>query len=407
MSAAPLPPNETERLQALYRYGVLDTATEDSFDGLTRLAGRLFDVPIALISLIDTNRQWFKSRYGLEARQTHRDYAFCAHAILDQEAILEVLDPLGDSRFADNPLVTGEPHIRYYAGTPLVTADGLALGTFCLLDRRPRSPLDEGGRDGLRTLAAAALTALELRLERLDRTLTARATMELEILAGERLGHLAHELKTPITAVLGYSQLAKAQVSTETDGDRLEGYADRIQRAGEHMLDLVESLLEPLRRRQDKDTGPALDSLDLPGLLRDVAGLTQPLVDRQGMRLEVAPAANLPAPRADALRLRQILVNFITNAVKYAATGTIHVTAAPTEDGRLCIAVRDEGPGIAPDDQTRLFEEGFRTADVGDREGFGSGLALSRLAARTMRGDVGVDSAPGTGATFWVMLPVA
>lgn len=409
MIAAPLPQNEEDRLNALYRYGVLDTAAESAFDDLTRLAGRLFDIPMALVSLVDVNRQWFKSSFGLDACETSRDLAFCAHALLQPEDILEITDPLNDPRFADNPLVTGDPHIRFYAGAPLLTADGQALGTFCLIDRRTRRPLDASGRDNLRILARAAIAILELRLERLDRAIAAKAANDLEALASERLGHLAHELKTPLNAVLGYSQLARAQVSNAAtlDTSRTETYVERIETAGQHMLELVDSLLAPLRRRQAEAMGPDLSATDLSALLDDVVALTSPLVRRSGMVLKMTAGDDLPFPQADALRLRQILINFITNATKYAGTGTIHVDAKPLEETALRISVRDEGPGIAPEDQPYLFDEGYRTNDAIGKEGFGSGLALSRLAAQTMRGTVGVDSAPGQGATFWVELPVA
>ncbi len=134
---APLPENEAERIHSLHRLGILDTEAEERFDRYTRIAAALFGVPIALVSLVDTNRQWFKSRQGLETTETHRDMAFCAHAIL-QDDVLHVPDALQDSRFAENPLVTGDPHIRFYAGVPLTLADGSRAGTLCILDHRPR-----------------------------------------------------------------------------------------------------------------------------------------------------------------------------------------------------------------------------------------------------------------------------
>jgi diguanylate cyclase (GGDEF)-like protein len=131
------PPNEAERLAALERTGLLDGPAEERFDRLTRLARRLFDVPIALVTLVDANRQWFKSCLGLEATETSRDISFCGHAIL-QEGMFVIADARRDQRFADNPLVTGEPHIRFYAGRPLLDAHGHPLGTLCLIDQRPR-----------------------------------------------------------------------------------------------------------------------------------------------------------------------------------------------------------------------------------------------------------------------------
>jgi DNA-binding response OmpR family regulator len=148
---APLPPDEERRLQSLWACGVLDTEAEERFDRFTRIAAALFDVPIALVSLVDRDRQWFKSRWGLDARETTRDSAFCAHAILGED-VLQVPDALQDDRFADNPLVTGETRVRFYAGAPLTLKNGTHAGTLCVMDHRARN-FDKGQLQLLRDLA--------------------------------------------------------------------------------------------------------------------------------------------------------------------------------------------------------------------------------------------------------------
>ncbi len=156
---APLPEDEVERIRALHRRDILDTEPEERFDRYTRIAAALFDVPIVLVSLVDTNRQWFKSRRGLDSSETPRDMAFCAHAILHDD-VLQVSDALQDPRFADNPLVTGDPYVRFYAGAPLTLSDGSRPGTLCLIDHRARH-LDEHQLGLLRDLSELVARELE------------------------------------------------------------------------------------------------------------------------------------------------------------------------------------------------------------------------------------------------------
>ncbi|MCU0927223.1 MAG: PAS domain-containing protein, partial [Hydrogenophaga sp.] len=160
MRAALPPPNEAQRLDRLRRFGVLDTLPQEAFDHITALASAICGTPIALISLIDHDRQWFKSRVGLDVPQTPREVAFCSHAILHPQDILEVTDATTDERFQDNPLVNEAPDIRFYAGMPIVTDDGFALGTVCVIDRQARQ-LDERQRQSLRSLAKLVLNLLE------------------------------------------------------------------------------------------------------------------------------------------------------------------------------------------------------------------------------------------------------
>ncbi|WP_070106572.1 GGDEF domain-containing protein [Burkholderia plantarii] len=154
MQIATLPANEASRLARLHGLNLLDTPDEERFDRIARLARRIFDVPIALVSLIDENRQWFKSCFGLAERETPRDVSFCAHAILSHDALV-IPDATLDPRFADNPLVTGAPGIRFYAGHPLALPDGTNLGTLCLIDTRPRE-IDAADLIHLRDLAGLA-----------------------------------------------------------------------------------------------------------------------------------------------------------------------------------------------------------------------------------------------------------
>jgi GAF domain-containing protein len=212
MQIAAYPANEAERLAALRGYAVLDTGPELAFDEVTQLASRLCDTPIALVSLVDADRQWFKSRVGLAAPETPRDIAFCTHAMLE-DGIFEVEDAARDPRFSDNPLVLEDPSIRFYAGAPLINPAGLALGTLCVIDRQPRR-LSETQRMSLVVLGRQVIAQLELRqrireLSQLSLELTVARDRAL---AGTRardifLANMGHELRTPLNAILGLSEL--------------------------------------------------------------------------------------------------------------------------------------------------------------------------------------------------------
>ncbi|MBN9409940.1 MAG: GAF domain-containing protein [Burkholderiales bacterium] len=156
--------DESRRLTALRRLMVLDSSAETAYDDITRLASQTFGAPISLISLIDEDRQWFKSRVGLEMQETPRDWSFCSHAIEQPDEVLVVRDAQLDPRFRNNPMVTGSPHIRFYAGAPLVTATGEAIGSLCVIDSKPRD-IDPAKLAELQFLAAQVVAMMQKRAE--------------------------------------------------------------------------------------------------------------------------------------------------------------------------------------------------------------------------------------------------
>lgn len=212
---AALPAQEEARIDALLRYQILDTVSERDFDDLTMLASYICETPVALISLVDRDRQWFKSRVGFPLEETSRDISFCAYAILEPERMMTVPDAAADERFASNPLVTGDPKIRFYAGMPLLAGeDGQALGTLCVIDQKPRE-LSQTQAKMLQALARQVQTQLKLRLklqqeERLSRVdpLTGAANRRafLELLEGE-IGRLRRYRRPMSVAYLDLDNL--------------------------------------------------------------------------------------------------------------------------------------------------------------------------------------------------------
>lgn len=242
---APLPVNEDERLEHLYNLNILDTPREQSFDDIANLVMMICEVPIAVVSLVDKDRQWFKSCLGLDATQTSRDVAFCAHAILSPKDLLVVEDALQDPRFFDNDLVLGEPHIRFYAGAPLVMKTGAVLGTLCVIDNHVRS-LSPSQKDALLLLAQQVVRLLELReahqyLIEQQRELEHERNNLAAVIKGTNIGTWQWNVQTGETifnerwaAIVGYT-LAELSPITITTWLRL-AHPDDLQHSGELLV---------------------------------------------------------------------------------------------------------------------------------------------------------------------------
>jgi len=417
MPAAPIPKHEAQRIAALLSCRVLDTEPDSAFDNLTELAARLLAVPICLVSLIDSERQWFKSRVGLDATETPRDAAFCAYAIHGTGPLI-IEDAAIDPRTLDNPLVTGEPFIRFYAGVPLALPTGELLGTLCIIDRQPRQ-MNADELAILRTLAGQASQLLRLyqqtdiaKSKAIEAAESQHRAESASRTKSEFLANMSHEIRTPLTAILGF-----ADVLREVDGQRLSSEQrlqniDIIRDAGQHLLAVINDILDLSKIEADKMTVEQVPTL-LPALLREVERVCRQRATSKGVRLAAALASPVPESiLSDPTRLRQILVNMVGNAVKFTEQGSISITAqtAVQEDAQhLIIDVADTGEGMTPEQSAHLFQA-FTQADSSvtrKHGGTGLGLTICRRLAKLMGGDITiVHTVPGQGSTFRLDLPL-
>lgn len=405
---APLPAHEAERLEALRRYEILDTLPEKAFDDLTHLAAYICKTPIALISLIDSDRQWFKSKIGLPVDETPREFAFCAHAILNPANVLVVPNASTDQRFADNPLVTSDPNIRFYAGAPLVTPQGYSLGTLCAIDRVPRE-LNPEQIEALEALSRQVVAQLELRLDM--KTLEKRA-IELKKakevaeaatnMKSEFCATMSHEIRTPMNGILGMTQLIANTDLSPTQ----RKYVETLRVSAEALLGIINNILDFSKIESGK---MELEEhvFDLRKCIQDVLDLFSPRADEKKIALHCDLHSEVPQTvAADSMRLRQVLANLVGNALKFTDTGEIRVSVVNVKKDKealwLRFSVQDTGIGIPADKINRLFHS-FSQADSSTTRkygGTGLGLVICSKLVHLMGGEISVESVEGKGSTF-------
>ncbi len=417
---SPIPFNETFRLRALRSLNVLDTPPMEELDRVTRLAQRYFGVPIALVSLVDENRQWFKSSQGLEVSETPRDISFCAHTIMGDD-LMEVTDAAADPRFADGPLVTADPWIRYYAGVPLITADGFHLGSFCIIDCKPRPPLCEEGREVLRDFAAIALKELVSGAAPRDRETEPLAVNVARHPAGPNaatdspasdaqhyfLAALTHELRTPLNAILGFSEAISEEVFGPLENEKYRSYGAHIQESGEHLLSLVNTILDFEKVRSGEFTLEE-DRFDLSEAARYCETLFAEDFRRAGAAFYWSATSWIPALNVDGQQVKQMLINLVGNSLKFTDEGgAVSLTAGLRPDGGVTLAVSDTGIGIAAADiEKALAPFGqIDNAQTRRHKGTGLGLALTKQLIELHGGSLEIDSDLGIGTTIRLHFP--
>ena len=397
---------DPERLAALRETALLDSPAEGSFDRLTRLAARLLRAPMALVSLVDADRQFFKSCIGLpdevaSARGTPLSHSFCQHAVEREQPLI-----IDDARM--HPLVRDNAALRdlrviAYAGIPLRTVDGFVLGSFCVIDHVPRRwTVDD--LSTLSDLAASVMTEIELRTA-LRQAEAARAEAALANRAKDDfLALVSHELRSPLAGIASNSQMLAMGLCGPVSPRQQEALS-RIRRAEGYLLGLINQLLD-LKKIAAGHMQYQLAAVRVADVVREASELMQEQLVSSELRLEQRPPVDGLAVRADEGRLRQILVNLLANAAKFTERGGTVTLSYDADPEHVSLEVRDTGIGIPHDQLDAVFEPFVQISDASAprRGGTGLGLAISRALARDMGGDLTVQSAPGRGSTFRVRL---
>jgi signal transduction histidine kinase/CheY-like chemotaxis protein len=396
MKIAPPTPNEKARLKTLFDYDVLDTEAEKIFDDLTQLAAQTCNTPITLISLIDSNRQWFKSKVGLDTEETSRDIAFCAHAI-HQKGIFEVEDTLLDKRFFDNPLVTSTPNIRFYAGTPLISPDGHAIGTLCVIDKKPNK-LTQDQRQALEVLGRSVMSQMELRKKIKELKLANEHKTEF-------LSNMSHELRTPLNAIIGFSHLMLGEIKHHTLPAKFSEYIGHIDYSGRRLLSVVNSVID-LNKIEAGMMQVQIEVVCLREYIKDLEGMLAITANEKDVEFSVYISDHLPTHLAiDQAKVSQIITNLVHNAIKFTDSGKWVKVELSLNNEKLVITVADQGEGISSIDQTKLFSKFQQVGQAKSSEGSGLGLSITRSLVEILGGTINVLSTLGSGSIFKVMLP--
>jgi signal transduction histidine kinase len=404
MQSAALHPEETKRLEALRRLEILDTKAEVAYDELVRLAGELTDTPIALVSLVDEHRQWFKARYGLDATETPREIAFCSHAILDPDTPFIVEDASKDERFSDNPLVTSAPNIRFYAGVPLKSPDdAMPLGTLCVIDHKAHKISADQLRI-LRILASNIELLLAMRSHTKELQQKNEALEKATQAKSQFLCSMSHEIRTPLNGIIGAAELLESEDLSEEASQ----YSGIIQHCSNSLLNLVNDILD-LSKIESGTLELDTHRFQLPPLLESVRSIVSSRAEKKNLSLAIDCEESLDFVVADEGILQQVLLNLLTNAVKFTQTGSVRLRATRLEPNLVQFSVTDTGPGMTEAELTLIGEPFVQVGTNQETRQEGSGLGLSIVKSLThgMGGTLEVSSVIGQGSTFKATFPIA
>lgn len=395
---------EEDRIESLKSYQILDTAAEEDLDELTALAAALCKAPIALITLVDEDRQWFKSKCGLDIDQTERSVSFCQYTIKGHE-IFEIPDALKDDRFSSNPLVLGEPYIRFYCGAPLINEAGYVLGSLCIIDRKPKK-LTAHQKKTLALFAKQVVTHFELTKQK---ALLERQKLELEERVLERTSDLneinqelntfiykaSHDLRGPLATILGLAQLG-GQATEDAEANPLfqniTQVGNKLDNTLKNLLVIVEMKEQPLK----------IETISLKEITEKI--LLAEILKKERIDLMV----NLLDGHkfsTDPRLLINIIYNILENSIIYKQSyNPLHIKINISEiENWVQISIADNGEGIKDKVHNYIFDMFYKGS--GKSKGSGLGLYIVKKAVQKLKGNIKFFSEENKGALFIIYLP--
>lgn len=430
------PEQEKKRLKELRSYDILDSLTEKDYEDITTLASIICDVPIALISLVDKDRQWFKSHHGLNAEETHRQHSFCSHAITSPDEAFIIPDSRLDDRFKNNPLVTGNPNIVFYAGIPLVTGTGYGLGTFCIIDIKPRE-LTDAQLNALNILAGQVMNLLELRKTNnnlnLQSELLERKTKNLDNIVAERIAEIegqkielekankelqafnyisSHDLQEPLRKIQTFATLITDREYNNLS-DTGKEYFLKIGKSASRMSHLIKDLLAYSRIAEKRK----LDIVSLQEVVNDVKDDLEEETEQKNATITVTTNAHF---NAIAFQFRQLIYNLLSNSLKFSRPGiapqitidyeliqrTEYNKNVAQEKEYHLITFKDNGIGFDSRYKEKIFQLFQRLETRELQPGTGIGLAIVMKIVDNHKGHIFAESEPDKGTVFKIYIPV-
>ncbi len=385
---------EKKRQEAVDSYQLVDTLPEKSYDDITKIAAYICDTPISLITMLDYDRNFLKSHYGVSFNESPRKISFCTHAIQSTEEIFIIEDSREDERFKDNPLVKGDAQAIFYAGVPLIDKNGSALGTLCVFDHKPRK-LSSSQKETLKALANQVINLFELHKQNIENKQLQENLIKKNNLLKDFAGVVSHDMKMPLANIITTTDILKAKYKEYLDEKGLD-YLNYLKSSSFSLSEYINGILQ--HYESDNLTIDQREEFDLHHLLEDI----EDLLNSNYSSIINFPERN-PIISCNRAALNQIFINLLGNSIKYNdKENTVIDIDFNDDDDFFIFTVKDNGIGIPKEKQEEIFElfHVISDSDKNGNRGNGIGLSTVKKLVTNLGGSIHVDSVIGESTTF-------